>query len=447
MDILLQLSVVFGCLFLGARSGDIALGLFSGIGIVIFVFIFKLTPGKPPVDVMLTIIAVVVASATLQASGGLEVMLKGTEKLLRRNPRYITIMAPLTTCALTIACGTGHVVYTMLPIIYDVAIKNGVRPERPIAGAVIASQMGIVASPVSVAIASLVAFLASESVGNNQIDFYAVLSITIPATLAGVLMVGIYSWSRGRELDADKAFQKLVGDPDGYKRIYGDSLTFMEKRLSTRQWAAMYIFIGAVIAVSLLGSIETLRPMVNDRPLSMVLTIQMVMLLAAALIILVTDIKPASISQSEIFRAGMVAVVTVFGIAWMSSTVFEANLKEVELGLTELVKEQPWFYAIALIIVSTLVNSQAAAISALVPVALSVGVPTAYIIAFAGAAYGYFILPTYPSYAAAVQFDRSSTTRIGNYVFNHSFIMPGLIGVSTSCCVGYLLAIRHGFVD
>lgn len=356
-------------------------------------------------------------------------------------------MAPLTTCALTIACGTGHVVYTMLPIIYDVAIKNGVRPERPIAGAVIASQMGIVASPVSVAIASLVAFLASEAAGNNQMDFYAVLSITIPATLAGVLMVGIYSWSRGSELDEDKAFQELAADPDGYKRIYGDGLTFMEKKLSTRQWAAMYIFIGAVIMVSLLGSIETLRPMVNDRPLSMVLTIQMVMLLAAALIILVTDIKPALISQSEIFRAGMVAVVTVFGIAWMSSTVFEANLKEVELGLTELVKEQPWFYAIALLIVSTLVNSQAAAISALVPVALSVGVPTAYIIAFAGAAYGYFILPTYPSYPAAVQFDRSGTTRIGNYVFNHSFIIPGLIGVFTSCCVGYLLAIRHGFVD
>ncbi|MEO6562751.1 MAG: anaerobic C4-dicarboxylate transporter [Nitrosospira sp.] len=447
MDLFLQLSVVFGCLFLGARSGDIALGLFSGIGIVIFVFIFKLAPGKPPVDVMLTIIAVVVASATLQASGGLEVMLKGTEKLLRQNPRYVTIMAPFTTCTLTIACGTGHVVYTMLPIIYDIAVKNGVRPERPIAGAIIASQMGIIASPVSVAIASLVAFLASESGGNNQIDFFAVLSITIPATIAGVLMVGIYSWSRGRELEKDKAFQELISDPEGYKRVYGDNLTLIGKKLSMRQWAAMYIFIGAVVMVSLLGSVETLRPTVNAQPLSMVLTIQMVMLFAAALIILVTDTKPASISQSEIFRAGMVAVVTVFGIAWMSSTVFEANLKDVELGLTELVKAKPWFYAIALLVVSTLVNSQAATISALVPVALSVGVPIGYIIAFAGAAYGYFILPTYPSYPAAVQFDRSGTTRIGNYVFNHSFIMPGLIGVSTSCCVGYLLAIMHGLFD
>jgi anaerobic C4-dicarboxylate transporter DcuB len=447
MDLLLQLSIVFGCLFLGAHRGGIALGLFSGIGIVIFVFVFKLAPGKPPVDVMLTIIAVVVASATLQASGGLEVMLKGTEKLLRRNPRYVTILAPLTTCTLTIACGTGHVVYTMLPIIYDVAIKNDVRPERPIAGAVIASQMGIMASPVSVAIASLVALLASESIGKNEIDFYTVLSITIPATITGVMMVGIFSYSRGRELHEDEAFQELIANPEGYKYVYGDSFTLMDKRLSMHQWAAMYIFVGAVIVVALVGSIETLRPIINGQPLSMVPTIQMVMLFAAALIISITDIKPASISQSEIFRAGMVAVVTVFGIAWMSSTVFEANLKDVEQGLTELVRAKPWFYAIALLVVSTLVNSQAATISALVPVALSVGVPTGYIIAFAGAAYGYFLLPTYPSYPAAVQFDRSNTTRIGNYVLNHSFIMPGLMGVSTSCCVGYLLARMHGLLN
>jgi anaerobic C4-dicarboxylate transporter DcuB len=221
----------------------------------------------------------------------------------------------------------------------------------------------------------------------------------------------------------------------------------MDKRLSMHQWAAMYIFVGAVIVVALVGSIETLRPIINGQPLSMVPTIQMVMLFAAALIISITDIKPASISQSEIFRAGMVAVVTVFGIAWMSSTVFEANLKDVEQGLTELVRAKPWFYAIALLVVSTLVNSQAATISALVPVALSVGVPTGYIIAFAGAAYGYFLLPTYPSYPAAVQFDRSNTTRIGNYVLNHSFIMPGLMGVSTSCCVGYLLARMHGLLN
>lgn len=440
------MSVVFGCLLLGARRGGLALGLFSGIGIVVLVFVFKLPPGKPPVDVMLTIIAVVVASATLQASGGLEVMLQGAERLLRRNPKYVTVLAPFTTCGLTIACGTGHVVYTVLPIIYDVAIKNGVRPERPIAGAMIASQMGIIASPVSVATASLVAFLSGASLGKGQLDFYTVLSITVPATLIGVLMVGILSWSRGADLADDKEFQALAADPDGYKHIYGDNVTLMGRSLPMRQWIAMYIFIGGVIVMSMLGSMETLRPVINGKPMSMVHTIQMLMLFAGALIILTTSVKPALIAMDEIFHAGMVAVVTVFGIAWMSSTVFDANLKGMELGLVDLVKDQPWFYAVALLIVSMLVNSQAATISALVPVALSLGLPTGYIIAFAAAGYGYFILPTYPSYLAAVQFDRSGTTRIGKYVLNHSFIVPGSVGVSTSCAAGYLLASMYGLL-
>ncbi|HXE49036.1 MAG TPA: anaerobic C4-dicarboxylate transporter family protein, partial [Ramlibacter sp.] len=194
MEFALQLAIILACLFYGARKGGIALGLLGGIGIVILVFGFKLPPGKPPVEVMLTIIAVVAASATLQASGGLEVMLQAAEKVLRRNPKYVSILAPFTTCGLTMLCGTGHVVYTMLPIIYDVAIKNDIRPERPMAGASIASQMGILASPVSVAVVSLAAFLAKAPVGGNVIDFVMLLSITIPSTLLGVLMIGIFSW-------------------------------------------------------------------------------------------------------------------------------------------------------------------------------------------------------------------------------------------------------------
>ena len=152
----IQLLIILICLFYGARKGGIALGLLGGIGLVILVFVFHLQPGKPPVDVMLVIIAVVAASATLQASGGLDVMLQIAEKLLRRNPKYVSIVAPFVTCTLTILCGTGHVVYTILPIIYDVAIKNNIRPERPMAASSIGAQMGIIASPVSVAVVSLV---------------------------------------------------------------------------------------------------------------------------------------------------------------------------------------------------------------------------------------------------------------------------------------------------
>jgi anaerobic C4-dicarboxylate transporter DcuB len=446
MEFTLQIVLILACLFYGARKGGIALGLLGGIGIVILVFVFRVAPGKPPVDVMLTIVAVVAASATLQASGGLDVLLQLAERILRRNPKYVSILAPFTTCTLTMLCGTGHVVYTMLPIIYDVAIKNNIRPERPMAASSIASQMGIMASPVSVAIVSLVAFLAKAPAGSPIIDFVTLLSITIPSTLVGVLMIGIFSWFRGKDLDKDETFQQLIADPEHRKAVYGDTATLLGKILSNSQWAAMWIFVGAIAVVAMLGAVVSLRPVVGDKPLSMVLTIQMFMLLAGALIIVFTRTNPAMIAKNEVFRSGMIAVVAVFGVAWMADTVFEANLPGIKAALADVVKTQPWTYALALLIVSKLVNSQAAAVSAMVPVALSIGVPPGYVVAFAAASYGYYILPTYPSDLAAIQFDRSGTTHIGKYVINHSFILPGLIGVFSSCVFGYILATARGLV-
>jgi anaerobic C4-dicarboxylate transporter DcuB len=446
VELTLQLALVLVCLFYGARKGGIALGLLGGIGLVILAFGFGLPPGKPPVDVMLTIVAVVAASATLQASGGLDVLLLGAEKLLRRNPKFVTILAPFVTCGLTMLCGTGHVVYTMLPIIYDVAIKNGIRPERPMAAASIASQMGIIASPVSVAVVSLVAFLAKAPGGGPVIDFITLLSVTIPSTLFGVLMIGIFSWFRGKDLDKDEDFQQLIADPEARKRVYGETTTLIGKGLTRGQWTAMWIFIGAIVIVALLGAVESWRPLVNKKPMSMVLTIQMFMLMAGALIIVLTPTKPTEIAKNEVFRAGMVAVIAVFGVAWMADTVFEANLETVKTSLAGVVQSKPWTYAVALLIVSKLVNSQAAAISAMVPLALSIGVPPGHVVAFAAACYGYYILPTYPSDLATIQFDRSGTTRIGKYIINHSFILPGLIGVISSCIVGYFIAGARGLV-
>ncbi|MBK6981079.1 MAG: anaerobic C4-dicarboxylate transporter [Betaproteobacteria bacterium] len=445
MELTLQLVIILVCLFYGARKGGVALGLLGGIGMVLMVFAFKLPPGKPPVDVMLTIIAVVAASATLQASGGLDVMLQLAEKLLRRNPRFVSILAPFTTCTLTILCGTGHVVYTMLPIIYDVAIKNGIRPERPMAASSIASQMGIIASPVSVDVVSLVAFLAKVP-GGERFDFVTLLSLTIPSTLLGVLAIGIFSWFRGKDLDKDEDFQKLIADPEAKQYVYGETTTLLGVKLSASQWTAMWIFLGAIAVVAFLGANTSLRPLVGGKPMSMVLTIQMFMLLAGALIIIFTKTNPGDIGKNEVFRAGMIAVVAVFGVAWMADTVFEANLPVVKAALSEMVKTQPWTYALALLLVSKLVNSQAAAISAMVPVALAIGVPPGYVVAYAAACYGYYILPTYPSDLATIQFDRSGTTRIGKYVINHSFILPGLIGVITPCIVGYAMAAARGMV-
>ena len=208
----------------------------------------------------------------------------------------------------------------------------------------------------------------------------------------------------------------------------------------------MWIFVGAIAVVATLGAFESLRPHFEGKALSMVLTIQMFMMMAGAFILIFTKTKAGDIGKTEVFRAGMIAVVAVFGVAWMADSVFDANLPLIKEALSEMIKSQPWTYALALLIVSKFVNSQAAAISAMVPVALSIGVEPGYVVAFAAACYGYYILPTYPSDLAAIQFDRSGTTHIGKYLINHSFIFPGLIGVGTSCVVGYFLATARGLI-
>ncbi|TCV95253.1 anaerobic C4-dicarboxylate transporter [Biostraticola tofi] len=446
MEFMIQLAVILACLLYGARKGGIALGLLGGIGLVILVFVFHLEPGKPPIDVMLVIISVVAASATLQASGGLDVMLQIAERLLRRNPKYVSIVAPFVTCILTILCGTGHVVYTILPIIYDVAIKNNIRPERPMAASSIGAQMGIIASPVSVAVVSLVAMLGNYTFNGRHLEFLDLLAITIPSTLLGILAIGIFSWFRGKDLDKDPVFQQFISVPENYHYVYGDTATLLDKKLPKSNWLAMWIFLATIAAVAILGAVSALRPVFDGKPLSMVLVIQMFMLVSGALIIIATKTNPASISKNEVFRSGMIAIVAVYGIAWMAETMFGAHLEEIKATLGQLVSQYPWAYALVLLIVSKFVNSQAAALAALVPLALAIGVDPAYIIASAPACYGYYILPTYPSDLAAIQFDRSGTTHIGRFVINHSFIAVGLIGVSVSCLFGWILAAAYGFL-
>ena len=541
----IQLAIVLICLFYGAKKGGIALGMLGGVGLIVLVFGFGIEPGKPAIDVMLTILAVVVTSATLQASGGLDVMLQIAEKMLRRNPKYVSILAPFVTCFLTILCGTGHVVYTMLPIIYDIAIKNDIRPERPMAASSIASQMGIIASPVSVAVVTLTTFLVNAKTPLAGFDGYLdLLKITVPSTLCGVLAIGIFSWFRGKDLDKDPEFQEKLKDPEFKKYVYGDSTSLLDKKLPRSSWNAMWIFFGAILVVALLGYFKDLRPafeksapaqvveivsadkavktfnvkdgkivalakdgtlvldvkdskakaqtaynnveIYNDKGevaqtitaqdnsvvitagdktetidnaaivlkdtakkkvnLSMVHVIQIFMLLAGALIIVFTKTDAGKISKNEIFRSGMIALVAVFGISWMAETMFTVHTPMMKAALGDVVKAHPWTYALMLLLISKFVNSQAAALVAFVPLALGIGVDPAIVLAFASACYGYYILPTYPSDLAAIQFDRSGTTHIGKFVINHSFILPGLIGVITSCIFGYIFTSLFGYL-
>lgn len=541
----IQLAIVLICLFYGAKKGGIALGMLGGVGLIVLVFGFGIEPGKPAIDVMLTILAVVVTSATLQASGGLDVMLQIAEKMLRRNPKYVSILAPFVTCFLTILCGTGHVVYTMLPIIYDIAIKNGIRPERPMAASSIASQMGIIASPVSVAVVTLTTFLVNAKTPLAGFDGYLdLLKITVPSTLFGVLAIGIFSWFRGKDLDKDPEFQEKLKDPEFKKYVYGDSTSLLDKKLPQSSWNAMWIFFGAILVVAVLGYFKDLRPsfekstpaqvveivsadkavktfnvkdgkivalakdgtlvldvkdskaktqtaynnvaIYNDKGevaqtitaqdnsvvitagdktetidnaaivlkdtakkkvnLSMVHVIQIFMLSAGALIVIFTKTDVGKISKNEIFRSGMIALVAVFGISWMAETMFTVHTPMMKAALGDVVKAHPWTYAVMLLLISKFVNSQAAALVAFVPLALGIGVDPAVILAFASACYGYYILPTYPSDLAAIQFDRSGTTHIGKFVINHSFILPGLIGVITSCIFGYIFTSLFGYL-
>ena len=533
----IQLLVVLICLFYGAKKGGIALGLLGGIGLIVLVFGFNIQPGKPAIDVMLTILAVVVASATLQASGGLDVMLQIAERILRKNPKYVSILAPFVTATLTILCGTGHVVYTMLPIVYDIAIKNGIRPERPMAASSISAQLGIIASPVSVAVVTLTAQLINAKSPLAGFDGYLdLLKITIPSTFCGVLAIGIFSWSRGKDLDKDEEFQEKIKDPEFKQYVYGDSVTLLGKKLPGSQWAAMWIFLSAIAIVAVLGYYKDLRPswdfdkraetaqivslngdvlekinikgatlslkekeifVVNgsiaidanasanviikgknessnlkqdakgvtytnaqgevkeyadaklkfeSAPLSMVNVIQIFMLLAGSLIIIFTKTDTSKIGKNEIFKSGMIALVAVFGISWMAETMFAVHTPMMKAFLGGIVQEHPWTYAVMLLLISKFVNSQAAALVAFVPLALGIGVNPAIILAFAPACYGYYILPTYPSDLAAIQFDRSGTTKIGKFVINHSFIIPGLLGVLTSCVFGYIFTNLFGYL-
>ncbi|WP_314041791.1 anaerobic C4-dicarboxylate transporter [Campylobacter showae] len=544
----LQLIVVLGCLFYGAKKGGMALGVLGGIGLVILVFAFGMKPGKPAVDVILTILAVVVASATLQAAGGLDVMLQIAEKALRKHPKLVCYLAPICGWTLTVLCGTGHTVYTLLPIIYDVSMKSGIRPERPLAATTISSQLAIIASPVSVAGVSMVAVLLGTGTVHIEgfTSYVDLLKVTIPSTFLGVLCIGTYSVFRGKDLDKDPEFQAKIADPEQKKYIYGsdESHSLIGVKLPAKQWNVMWIFLATIAIVAVLGYYKQLRPswtsdvpgksieivvdkkvvknitvkdgqvvstvtdskvvsnvkdnkvkdatkftnvevldkdkkvtqtivlqdgnvvitkegktetvanasivvkdtMKKTAPLGMVDTIQIFMLLAASIMMIYSGIKAAKIAQNEIFHSGMVALVAIYGISWMAETMFHSHIEMLKGSLGEVMKAYPWMYIVVGMLISKFLNSQAAAAATFVPLAVQIGIDPGVIIAFATACYGYFILPTYPSDLAAVQFDRSGTTHIGKYVINHSFIIPGFIGVFSSCAVGWVLANLYGFI-
>lgn len=475
-----QLLVVLVALWIGARYGSLALGAISGIGLAILVFGFQLEPSTPPTDVIYIIIAAVTCAGMLQASGGMDWMIQIAEKILRKHPDRITLLAPFTTFVLTVLVGTGHVVYTLMPIICDIALKKGIRPERPCGIASIASQIGITCSPIA---AAVVAFSSISADNGYHVSNIQIIMITIPACVIGILTAIAYSWHRGLDLDKDPKFQAKLADPVQKAYIYGNSATVLDKQISQESKRAVYIFLAAlgvivVISVSsmfgvnLLPSFDTVQPVAGgpesvalangvtesakqlakagvvlagvtemvSKPLAMNVVIQITMIAAAALMIICCKAKPKTAINGAVWQSGMVAVVAIYGIAWMANTYFDNYKPEMQAMLTDLVTAYPWTIAVAFFTVSVLINSQGAVVVSMLPLAYSLGIDGWILLGVMPSVYGYFFIPNYPSDIATVNFDRSGTTVIGKYLFNHSFMAPGMIHVVTATIAGYFIA-------
>lgn len=429
----LQLLFVLLAIIVGARVGGIGLGVFGGLGLAVLTFVFGLEPTTPPIDVMLMIVAVIAAAGCMQAAGGLDLMVKWAEKILRRHPQRITLLSPLVTYLFTFFAGTGHVAYSVLPVIAEVARETGIRPERPMGIAVIASQQAITASPISAATVALLSMLAGY-----HITLFDILKISIPCTLVGVLVGALYSMRVGKELKDDPVYQARLKSGE----LSGANYCTAEVANPGKALTSVLLFLGATVGIVLFGSIDSLRPSFQTSEgvvvMQMAHIIEVLMLSVAALILLLTGTSGMKAAKSSVFNAGMQAVVAIFGIAWMGDTFISGNIAVIKENIFGLVTDMPWLFGIALFVMSILLFSQAATIRALLPLGMALGISPYMLIALFPAVNGYFFIPNYPTVVAAINFDTTGTTRIGKYVLNHSFMMPGLISTIVAIGLGIL---------
>ena len=427
---LLQLLFVLAAIIVGARLGGIGLGVMGGVGLAILTFVFGLQPTAPPIDVMLMIAAVISAASCMQAAGGLDFMVKLAERLLRRNPAHVTILSPLVTYLFTFVAGTGHVAYSVLPVIAEVAAETKIRPERPLGIAVIASQQAITASPISAATVALLGLLTGF-----DITLFDILKISIPATLIGVLVGAFASMRVGKELMEDPEYLRRMEEgllEDKHVEL-NDVKNMFQARLS------VIIFIVATLLIVLFGSIPGLRPSFDGKVMDMPSLIEILMLSAAALILIISRTDGIKATQGSVFPAGMQAVIAIFGIAWMGDTFINGNITELTGSIEGIVRQMPWLFGVALFVMSILLYSQAATVRAIVPLGIALGISPMMLIALFPAVNGYFFIPNYPTVIAAINFDRTGTTGIGKWVLNHSFMMPGLVATIVSIVIGLLL--------
>lgn len=434
--VIIQLIIVLAMIFIGARVGSIGLGIYGMVGVFILVFVFGLAPGKIPIDVMLIIVSVITAAAALQAAGGLDYMVGVAAKFLRKHPNHITFYGPLVTWLFCILAGTAHTSYSLLPIISEIATNSKIRPERPMSVATVAASLGITGSPVSAATAAIIS---QDLLGSRGIELWHILVVCIPASLIAILVASFVQNFVGKELEDDPEYQRRVKEGIINPEEDARKMKEMDAEPNPRAKWSVIAFLLGVFLVVLFGSIPSLRPTFGDVTLSMSETIEIIMMSMAAVILLVgkADVKKAV--SGNVFAAGMNAMVSIFGIAWMGDTFFNGNIEFFQEHISSIVSQYPFLFAVALFLMSIMLFSQAATVRTLYPLGIALGISPLALVAMFPAVNGYFFLPNYPTEVAAINFDRTGTTRVGKYVINHSFQLAGFITTFVSIGVGYLI--------
>ena len=434
-SILLQFIVVLAAIWMGARYSGVGLGLWGAVGLLVLVVVFGVNPTSPPIDVMLIILAVIMAASVMDAAGGIDFLVRIAERIIRANPEYVTIVAPLTTWSFTFLAGTGHIVYPLLPVIYETAHQSGIRPERPMAVATIASQQAITASPVAAATAAMIGLFAEKGV--SQWGLPQILMICVPATLMGVIVAAIVSMFVGKDLKDDPEYQKrLAAGQIPTPKAPGE-----RPPLKPTAKLSAFVFLTGVALVVLFGFFPALRTLPDAKdPLAMPIVIEIVMMSVAAIMLLATRVAVDEVSKTPTLRAGVVAVIGIFGLSWLGDSFISANKNVIVPAIGQWAETAPWTFAFGLFFASVLLYSQAATTRAIMPLGMALGIPPQFLIAMFPSVNGYFFIPTYGSLIAAINFDLSGTTKIGKYVLNHSFMIPGLVATAVAVITGLFLA-------
>jgi anaerobic C4-dicarboxylate transporter DcuA/anaerobic C4-dicarboxylate transporter DcuB len=408
------------------------------VGLAVLVFGFGLPPGEPPTSSIFIILMVITAASTMQSVWGIDYLVEVAKKILKRNPAYIALIAPIVAFLFTLGAGTGFIYYSLIPVIYAVAYFNKVRPERPLAVAGTASQFAITASPVSSAVAVMVGLLDPVGFGISDI-----LIVVLPASIIGLLAACFVQMRVGKDLEDDPEYQRRVAE--GLIQPLDDSV-LASRDLPPYAKRSTMIFLAGIAVIVILGMFEDLRPAFPDEtgelvPISTAVVIQVVMGVAATVIALTCRVKITDVVSQSTMSSGLVGLIALFGISWLADTWIAANEPAIIDAMGGLVEAAAWAMAIAIFIVSALTTSQAAALSAIIPIGLALGIPPQFLAAYSLACIGIYFFPANGSQITSIATDETGTTRISKYAIWHSFSLPMFVMWLVGMFVALIVAI------